>query len=215
MTTTEQQRTNTPQENASTIGVLPLEIVQIAANFASQNYAKLLLTAINVTKTKDNKIEIASTDGHRLFKTSFKECNNFYLERATFKIDAQAFKKRIAKGKFIILYSNGFCEILDKRNIYIEGRRWENPMIEGTFPDYNSLIPNSFHNKPEKKIGMNSRYLAEFCNQITRYTNGILTLETNTPSTLLGFKASIELDGIEEKCELLYLLMPVVIRDYE
>ena len=58
------------RSDANHVASLPYFPLYVAAQFASKDQAKLLLTTINVEKVGDN-VEITSTDGHRCFRFVF------------------------------------------------------------------------------------------------------------------------------------------------
>ena len=78
-------------ENETKIGCLPYEVIRIASQFVSKDYAKQILMGIHLKVEKD-EITVASTDGHRLFyfkfpnnQLGFKLNKNITIPGAVFK----------------------------------------------------------------------------------------------------------------------------------
>ena len=90
-------------------------ILHVAAQFASTDLAKQLLCCIYVTKS-DKGIEIASTDGHRLFRfvMPFKSASDLYTVNSSIglKLDAKLFKKKVAFAKDVIIGTDKSIEFI-------------------------------------------------------------------------------------------------------
>ena len=210
----ESQSTNF--QKSKIIGCLPYQLLHIASHFSSKDEAKQLLQIIHVRLEK-GLIRIASTDGHRLFRVEFKSNEkNFYLDDdvTELKLDARAFKKSNLKAEKAIIYNNGFSQVFNKKHRFgidpVNPIFWKSS-IEGTYPNIDQLIPDSFTNEPGKAIAFNASYLADFGKVVGKASNGVIKMNTNHPVTPVFFEASCNLDGLEDT-KIQYLLMPVQLR---
>ena len=201
------------------IGCLPYQIFHIASFFASKDEAKYLITCIHLkVETKQGKkfIRIASTDGHRLFRFEFESNENPYWiddEVKELLIDTSAFKKSIAKAERVIIYDNGFGEVWGKNIMSgsICGLRWKSK-VEGTYPQVDQLIPDSFSNEPKKPMAFNPKYLADVFKLASKFSpNQTLRMYTNHPITPVIFRSKCNIEDLEES-ELEFLVMPIQIR---
>ena len=204
-------------QESKIIGCLPYQVLHIASHFASKDEAKQLLQIIHV-RLENGLIRIASTDGHRLFRFEFKSNEkNFYLDDdvTELKLDARAFKKSNLKAEKVIIHNNGFSQVFNKKHRFgidpVNPVFWKSS-IEGTYPQIDQLIPDSFTNEPGKAIAFNASYLADFGKVVTKASNGVIKMFTNAPTTPMIFEASCNLEGLEDN-KIQYLLMPVQIRD--
>jgi len=199
------------------IGCLPYQLLHIASHFSSKDEAKQLLQIIHVRLEK-GLIRIASTDGHRLFRVEFKSNEEtFYLDDdvTELKLDSRAFKKSNLKAEKVIIHDNGFSQVFNKKHRYgidpVNPVFWKSS-IEGTYPNIEQLIPESFTNQPGKPIAFNASYLADFGKVVSKASNGVIKMFTNAPTTPMTFEASCNLEGLEDT-KIQYLLMPVQVRD--
>ena len=195
---------------------MPYQLLHIASHFSSKDEAKQLLQIIHVRLEK-GLIRIASTDGHRLFRFEFKSNEkNFYLDDdvTELKLDARAFKKSNLKAEKAIIHNNGFSQVFNKKHRFgidpVNPIFWKSS-IEGTYPNIDQLIPDSFTNEPGNPIGFNASYLADFGKVVGKASNGVIKMNTNHPVTPVFFEASCNLDGLEDT-KIQYLLMPVQLR---
>lgn len=216
MTTTTRPILTTDKEVTGIEACLPAPILHIAAQFASTDDAKQLLQCIYATKS-DKGIEVASTDGHRLFRfvMPFKTASDLYKVNSSIglKLDAKLFKKKVNYAKDVIIGTDKSIEFIGgkgKRKDPLE-KRYQLQEIDGVYPNYNQLFPDSFSNEPKKAIAFNAKYLSEFCQMVTKYSNGTLKMVTNHPTTPVVFTACCDVEGLEG-FELEYLLMPIQIR---
>ena len=203
-------------QESKIIGCLPYQLLHIASHFSSKDEAKQLLQIIHVRLEK-GLIRIASTDGHRLFRVEFKSNEkNFYLDDdvTELKLDARAFKKSNLKAEKAIIHNNGFSQVFNKKHRFgidpVNPIFWKSS-IEGTYPNIDQLIPDSFTNEPGKAIAFNASYLADFGKVVGKASNGVIKMNTNHPVTPVFFEASCNLDGLEDT-KIQYLLMPVQLR---
>ena len=216
MTSSVLETQSTSFQESKIIGCLPYQLLHIASHFSSKDEAKQLLQIIHVRLEK-GLIRIASTDGHRLFRVEFKSNEkNFYLDDdvTELKLDARAFKKSNLKAEKAIIYNNGFSQVFNKKHRYgvdpVNPIFWKSS-IEGTYPNIEQLIPDSFTNEPSAPIAFNASYLAEFGKVVGKASNGVIKMNTNHPVTPVFFEASCNLDGLEDT-KIQYLLMPVQLR---
>ena len=207
---------STSFQESKIIGCLPYQLLHIASHFSSKDEAKQLLQIIHVRLEK-GLIRIASTDGHRLFRVEFKSNEkNFYLDDdvTELKLDARAFKKSNLKAEKAIIHNNGFSQVFNKKHRFgidpVNPIFWKSS-IEGTYPNIDQLIPDSFTNEPGKAIAFNASYLADFGKVVGKASNGVIKMNTNHPVTPVFFEASCNLDGLEDT-KIQYLLMPVQLR---
>lgn len=216
MTSSVLETQSTSFQESKIIGCLPYQLLHIASHFSSKDEAKQLLQIIHVRLEK-GLIRIASTDGHRLFRVEFKSNEkNFYLDDdvTELKLDARAFKKSNLKAEKAIIHNNGFSQVFNKKHRFgidpVNPIFWKSS-IEGTYPNIDQLIPDSFTNEPGKAIAFNASYLADFGKVVGKASNGVIKMNTNHPVTPVFFEASCNLDGLEDT-KIQYLLMPVQLR---
>ena len=216
---------STSFQESKIIGCLPYQLLHIASHFSSKDEAKQLLQIIHVRLEK-GLIRIASTDGHRLFRVEFKnegtpgqygETSVYWLddEIKELKLDSRAFKKSNLKAEKVIIHDNGFSQVFNKKHRYgidtASNVFWKSS-IEGTYPNIDQLIPDSFTNEPGKPIAFNASYLADFGKVVNKASNGVIKMFSNHPITPMIFEASCNLEGLEDT-KIQYLLMPVQVRD--
>ena len=216
---------STSFQESKIIGCLPYQLLHIASHFSSKDEAKQLLQIIHVRLEK-GLIRIASVDGHRLFKVQFKnegtpgqygETSCYWLndEIKELRLDARAFKKSNLRAEKVIIHDNGFSQVFNKKHRYgidtASNVFWKSS-LEGTYPNIDQLIPDSFTNEPGKAIAFNASYLADFGKVVSKASNGVVKMFTNAPTTPVIFEASCNLEGLKDT-KIQYLLMPVQIRD--
>ena len=225
MTSSVLETQSTSFQESKIIGCLPYQLLHIASHFSSKDEAKQLLQIIHVRLEK-GLIRIASTDGHRLFRFEFKneqrpgeygETSVYWLddEIKELKLDIRAFKKSNLKAEKVIIHDNGFSQVFNKKHRYgidtASNVFWKSS-IEGTYPQIDQLIPDSFTNEPRKPIAFNASYLADFGKVVSKASNGVIKMFTNHPVTPMIFEASCNLEGLKDT-KLQYLLCPVQVRD--
>lgn len=187
---------------------LPAQLLYIAAQFATTDECKSVITSINV-KRKEDQITITSTDGHRAFRVSFEINEHYHMDEEELNIHYKTFKKRVAKARYAIIKDNT-TEFKD-----INGSMLSiNPVeyVAGDYPSIgNNIWPDVYNNEPKSPMAFNAKYLAEFLNEVTRFGyNGTVKMQMNMPTTPMQFDASIEAFG--DTFEAFYLLMPVQLR---
>lgn len=217
MTSSVLETQTTNFQESKIIGCLPYQLLHIASHFSSKDEARQLLQIIHVRLEK-GLTRIASTDGHRLFRFEFKSNNkNFYLDDDVkeLKLDSRAFKKSNLKAEKVIIFENGFSQVFNKKHRFgidpVNPIFWKSS-IEGTYPNIDQLIPESFTNEPGKAIAFNASYLADFGKVVTKASNGVVRMFTNAPTTPMIFEAACNIEGLEDN-KIQYLLMPVQVRD--
>jgi len=216
MTSSVLETQSTNFQESKIIGCLPYQLLHIASHFSSKDEAKQILQIIHI-KLEKGLIRIASTDGHRLFRVEFKSNDKtFYLDDdvTELKFDSKAFKKSNLKAEKVIIHNNGFSQVFNKKHRYgidtASNVFWKSS-IEGTYPNIDQLIPDSFTNEPSAPIAFNASYLADFGKVVSKASNGVVKMFTNHPVTPMIFEARCDLEGLED-IKLQYLLMPVQIR---
>ena len=204
------------RSDANHVASLPYFPLYVAAQFASKDQAKLLLTTINVEKVGDN-VEITSTDGHRCFRFVFPSDNTFFVNsdksRWHISIDANVFRKKFINGavRVDIYNSDNNCNLIDKNHkTLISLYGWRTPEY-GTYPNCNQLFPDDY--KELKKIAFNADYLASFCKMVSKFSpNGTVKMNfTHTVGSCV-MESDIEIEGIDAELKMEYLLMPVQVR---
>lgn len=187
---------------------LPAQLLYIAAQFATTDDCKQILTAINVKRSEDT-ITIVSTDGHRAFRVSFDVNEHYHMDEEEITIHASTFKKRIAKARYVRIGDNT-AEFKDVNGMMLN----INPIVNvaGNYPNMNgSIWLDTYKNTPESPIAFNAKYLAGFLNEVARFSyNGNVKMQTNLPTQPMQFGATVEAFG--DSFEAYYLLMPVQIR---
>mgnify|MGYP001162785414 FL=1 len=203
-------------ENETQIGCLPYEVIRIASQFVSKDYSKLLLMGIHLKVDKKN-ITVESTDGHRLFTFTFP--NNelgFKLEKNVV-IPGSIFKSQI-KNCTKILITDDLITFMNEE-IFLSTIHYQS--IEGTYPDVERVIPDSFKDFKDigKEFSFNASYLAEFCNQVKKVSSDkVVTFKGNLPTTPFIITATWDIKNPFESIEgfkpvLNYLIMPVLKRN--
>jgi hypothetical protein len=195
---------------------LPAQLIYVAAQFASTEAHKKILTAIHVRPAGENGVIITSTDGHRMFQVTCPD-DTWYCDQPLL-LDARQFKKRIAYGRFIAIddtAGNGEgARILGGKSAtaeFLQSIPWASLHADLQYPNTDQLWPDSFKNAPEAPIAFSAQLLSEFLQQVTRYSwNGVVTMQTNNPTNPLVFTSAIR-DAHLEDVEMRFLLMPVQI----
>jgi hypothetical protein len=202
---------------AMTKAFLPAQLIYVAAQFASADACKKVLTAIHVRPAgEDGGVIITSTDSHRMFQVT---CSNAYWHcDQPLLLDAKQFKKRVPYGRFIAIddtTGNGEgARILGGKTAtaeFLQSIPWASAYADLQYPDTDHLWPDSFRNTSEAPIALNAQLLGDFLQQVTRYSwNGTVAMQTNSPTNPLLFTSMIR-DTYLEDVEMRFLLMPVQI----
>jgi hypothetical protein len=207
--------------DAECLGLLPAPILHIAAQFTSKDEAKQVLQLVNVRSKADGDIVIESTDGHRAFRFVIPRGDLWHLVPSEIKLSAETLRKRVAYGHWAVLRSSETIDFMGGKKsvancppcVFLESRPYAHRATCYTFPAMDNLWPDKFSNEPQAPIAYNAGYLADFLGQVAKFSpNGVVTMETNKPSTPLVFTATCDLHGLEH-CRFEYLLMPVQLRN--
>lgn len=207
------------------IALVPAQLLWAAAQFASTDECKKLLTTICInTKVHDSDcyLEIASTDGHRLFKVVVPYSEHFFAysdlidKEKGFKIFAKPLKKAVSYAQYAVIRKSGQVEFMGGKksatdllcSVNANAREWQ----DATYPNYNQLIPASFGANSEKPITFNAGYLSDFCKVVSKLSpNGTVKMQRNSDNTPAVFDCDyclIDETSVKLEC----LIMPVVIR---
>jgi DNA polymerase III sliding clamp (beta) subunit (PCNA family) len=207
------------------IALVPAQLLWAAAQFASTDECKKLLTTICInTKVHDSDcyLEIASTDGHRLFKVVVPYSEHFFAysdlidKEKGFKIFAKPLKKAVSHAQYAVIRKSGQVEFMGGKksatdllcSVNANAREWQ----DATYPNYNQLIPASFGANSEKPITFNAGYLSDFCKVVSKLSpNGTVKMQRNSDNTPAVFDCDyclIDETSVKLEC----LIMPVVIR---
>tara|TARA_Y100001951_G_scaffold102820_1_gene110267 strand:- start:664 stop:1326 length:663 start_codon:yes stop_codon:yes gene_type:complete len=198
-------------ENETKIACLPYEVIRIASQFVSKDYSKQLLTGIHL-KVDNKNISIESTDGHRAFFFRFpKDELGFKLEKNV--VIPGAILKSQVKNCTKILVTDSLITFMNEE-IFLSSIHYS--AIEGTYPDIQNIVPDSFSNMIGKEFSFNAIYLAEFCNQVKKVSSSkCLTFNGNIPSTPFIINTEWDIKNPFESLEgfkpvLNYLIMPIM-----
>lgn len=195
---------------AATLAVLPAQMLHVAAQFASKDAAKGGLCWINVRKNGDT-ITIASTNGHHLFRVRITD-TAYYLERELL-LPVAVFKKRIAKADYVIIDNQGMAHFRGSTPGLIQSIPCANG-CEHIYPEYERLIPDSFHCSSGKAIAFNAGYMATFLKEARRLcVNGVVAMQFNDAHQPIVLTGESALDGSGARVTMEYLLMPVRVRE--
>jgi hypothetical protein len=206
------------------VALVPAQLLWAAAQFASTDECKELLTTICInTKVADSDhfLEIASTDGHRLFRAVVPYSEHFFAysdlidKEKGFKILAKPLKKAVSYVKYAVIRKSGQVEFMGGKksstdllcSVNANAREWQ----DATYPNYNQLMPERFGIDTEKPIAFNASYLSDFCKVVSKLSpNGTVKMQRNSHNTPAVFDCDYCL--IDETIKLECLIMPVVIR---
>lgn len=204
------------------VACLPAQILQAASKFVSDDYTKDVLTKIYIAKEPDDRIIIASTDGHRAFRFRFATNEKWSInnEAGFILLDAQAVKKKVSYAQYAIFKKESIEFFGGKKKAhqtqepfdFIEARPCKYN-VDQEYPKLNQLWPDTFTNEPGRPIAWNASYLSDFLAVVTQLgVNNVVKMQSNAATTPLTFTGKCELPGFEESL-FEYLLMPVQIRE--
>lgn len=212
---------------------LPVQLLHVAAQFASIDDAKQAITGILVRPAEGGGIRIDSLDGCRAFSVTCPdpkwECEEPML------LSAKAFKKRITHavaaelgntvgdGNARILGGKTKDGILDSASgkglafmqsipaLWQPAYAFEGDPAE-QYPKTDQLWPSQFSRDTETPITFNAAYLCDFLAEVKRYsTNDLVTMQRNAAHNPAVFTAKMSGAWLDE-VEMRFLLMPVQIR---
>lgn len=195
---------------------LPAQLIYVAAQFASTEADKKVLTAIHVRPAGESGVIITSTDGRRMFQVTCSDAT-WYCDQPLL-LDAKQFRKRIAYGRFIAIDDTAGndegARILGGKGAaaeFLQSIPWASAHSDMQYPYADQLWPDRFKNTPSAPIAFKAQLLSDFLQQVTKYSqNGNVTMETNMPTNPLVFTSMIR-DTYLENVKMRFLLMPVQI----
>jgi hypothetical protein len=208
----------------TTIANLPAQLLYVAAQFASTDRVKELLTAIRVRPAGGNGgVIIDSVNGHSGFRVVCPDptwcCDQPLL------LSAKALKKRIPHARRACINASndnqeiearimggaGMAEFMQSIPCTARGSTGSTLVVD-SWPNYDRLRPTEFSNAANAPIRFNAQLLSDFLAQVSRYTdNGVVTMQHNTPTTPLVFTGTInQPESWLADVTMEFLLMPVV-----
>ena len=216
-TTTTANQVSSPYaiyENETKIASIPYEVLRVASQFVSKDYSKYLLMGIHL-KVENDKITVASTDGHRLFYFKFPNNQLGFKLNKSITIPGTVFKSQIKQATKVLITDNLITFMNEE--IFLSSVHYQ--QIEGTYPNIEQLIPDSFTNNFEKEFSFNCDYIGQFCNQVKKLsTNKVITFNGNDSNKPFEISATWDIKNPFETLEgfspvLKYLIMPIMKRD--
>ena len=195
-------------------GCIPYELLRVAGQFVSKDYSRHLITGIYL-KLENNEITVASTDGHRLFYFKFPNNQLGFKLNKNIIIPGAVFKSQIKQATKVLITDNLITFMNEE--IFLSSIHYQ--QIEGTYPNIEQLIPDSFTNNFEKEFSFNCDYIGQFCNQVKKLsTNKSITFNGNTSTAPFVISAIWDIKNPFESLEgfspiLNYLIMPVMKRN--
>ena len=212
-TTTTANKVSSPYaiyENETKIATIPYELLRVAGQFVYKDYTKQLLMGIHL-KVENNEITVASTDGHRLFYFKFPNNELGFKLNKNITIPGSIFKSQIKNATKVLITDNLITFMNEE--IFLSSVHYQ--QIEGTYPNVEQLIPDSFTNNFEKEFSFNCDYIGQFCNQVKKLsTSKSITFNGNLPTTPFIITATWDIKNPFESLEgfkpvLTYLIMPI------
>ena len=212
---------------------LPVQLLHVAAQFASIDDAKQLLMGILVRPAEGGGIRIDSTDGVRAFSVTCPdttwECEKPIL------LSAKAFKKRIPyavaaelgntvggavarilggktrDGMLDTASGKGLAFMQSIPALWQPAYAFEGDPAE-QYPKVDQLWPSQFGCDTAAPIRLNAALLCDFLAEVKRYsTNDLVTMQRNGPINPAVFTAKMSGTWLDE-VKMRFLLMPVQIR---
>ena len=216
-TTTTANQVSSPYaiyENETKIASIPYEVLRVASQFVSKDYAKQLLMGIHL-KVENDEITVASTDGHRLFYFKFPNNELGFKLNKNITIPGSVFKSQIKNATKVLITDNLITFMNEE--IFLSSVHYQ--QFEGTYPNIEQLIPDSFTNNFEKEFSFNCDYIGQFCNQVKKLSSSkSITFNGNKSTTPFIITADWDIKNPFESLEgfkpvLKYLIMPVMKRN--
>jgi len=217
MSTTTANQVSSPYaiyENETKIASIPYEVLRVASQFISKDQNKYLLWGVHL-KVENGEITVASTDGHRLFYFKFPNNELGFKLNKNITIPGSVFKSQIKQATKVLITDNLITFMNEE--IFLSSIHYQ--QIEGTYPNVEQLIPDSFTNNFEKEFSFNCDYIGQFCNQVKKLSsNKAITFNGNLPTTPFIITADWDIKNPFESLEgfkpvLNYLIMPITKRD--
>ena len=215
-TTTTASQVSSPYaiyENETKIASIPYEVLRVASQFVSKDYAKQLLMGIHL-KVENDEITVASTDGHRLFYFKFPNNQLGFKLNKNITIPGSIFKSQVKQATKVIVRDNLITFMNEE--ILLSSLPYQK--IEGTYPNIEQLIPDLFTNDFKSEFSFNCDYIGQFCNQVKRLSKEkSITFNGNNPKSPFVISASWDIKNPFETLEgfnpiLNYLIMPIMKR---
>ena len=177
MTTTTLERPATVQPNSPLFLIaLPVHLLHCVAQVVSTDPVKVSINKISLYREDSvgsGEITLAATDGHRLLRITLPAGSTEIGELEPGQrliIDPAAFKKRpLTNEKTIELFADGTAEIINRSSREVRKVFWKTADTHFRFPNYDQLIPDNFHNKPEAPFAFNPAYLLDFLKLAKQY----------------------------------------------
>ena len=216
MSTTTTKQVSSPYAiyvDETKIATIPYEVLRVASQFVYKDYTKQLLMGIHL-KVENNEITVASTDGHRLFYFKFPNNELGFKLNKNITIPGSVFKSQIKNATKVLITDNLITFMNEE--IFLSSVHYQ--QIDGTYPNIEQLIPNSFSNNFEKEFSFNCDYIGQFCNQVKKLSKEkSITFNGNKPKTPFVITATWDIKNPFESLEgfnpvLNYLIMPIVKR---
>ena len=201
-------------ENETDIATIPYELLRVASQFVYKDYSKRLLMGVHL-KVENEEITVASTDGHRLFYFKFPNNQLGFKLNKNITIPGSVFKSQIKNATKVLITDNLITFMNEE--IFLSSVHYQ--QIEGTYPKFEQLIPDSFTNNFEKEFCFNCDYIGQFCNQVKKLSsNKAITFNGNKSTTPFVITATWDIKNPFETLEgfnpvLNYLIMPIMKRD--
>ena len=178
-------------------GCIPYELLRVAGQFVSKDYSRHLITGIYL-KLENNEITVASTDGHRLFYFKFPNNQLGFKLNKNIIIPGAVFKSQIKQATKVLITDNLITFMNEE--IFLSSIHYQ--QIEGTYPNIEQLIPDSFTNNFEKEFSFNCDYIGQFCNQVKKLSsNKAITFNGNKPTTPFVITAKWDIKNPFESLE--------------
>ena len=194
-------------------GCIPYELLRVAGKFVSKDYSRHLITGIYL-KLENNEITVASTDGHRLFYFKFPNNQLGFKLNKNIIIPGAVFKSQIKQATKVLITDNLITFMNEE--IFLSSIHYQ--QIEGTYPNIEQLIPDSFTNNFEKEFSFNCDYIGQFCNQVKKLSsNKAITFNGNDSVKPFVITAKWDIKNPFESLAgfnpiLNYLIMPILKR---
>ena len=212
------QQTNEPQF----LIALPVHLMHCVAQCVSTDPVKVSLNKISLYREDSvgsGEITLAATDGHRLLRITLPAGSTHIGELEPGQrliIDPEAFKKRpLLNEKAVQLFEDGTAEIINRSSREIKKVFWKTADTKFEFPNYDQLIPDNFHNKPEAPFAFNPAYLLDFLKLAKQY-GCPLVVKWHMNAAATPMVQTFVVDGkwlpLGGEVTVEHLLMPVVIR---
>ena len=201
-------------ENETNIATIPYELLRVAGQFVSKDYSRHLLIGVHL-KVENDEITVASTDGHRLFYFKFPNNQLGFKLNKNITIPGSVFKSQIKNATKVLITDNLITFM--NQEIFLSSVHYQ--QIEGTYPNIEQLIPDSFTNDFKSEFSFNCDYIGQFCNQVKKLSsNKSIIFNGNNPKSPFVISATWDIKNPFESLEgfsptLNYLIMPVLKRN--